>query len=60
MDRLIVTNAVSAGFVIIHFSNLKNRFEVKCFGESESLKVGFRVHDQFIIEDFLNSKFCFK
>jgi|GEM_PF-2210412 hypothetical protein len=52
----IVTNAVSAGFFVIYYSDSTDRFEVKCFGESESLKIGFRTQDQSIIENFLNKK----
>lgn len=50
----ILTNVVSAGFVIIDYNYENEFFFVKCFGASSSLGVTSRVIDDEIIERHIN------
>lgn len=51
----VLQKAKSAGFLMIKFDSLKNRFVAKCFGESTSLNIMANViEDKKIIENFLN------
>jgi hypothetical protein len=51
----VFQNAKSAGFLSIRYDGSKNRFVVKCFGESESLKLMSNLkEDEKILEKFFN------
>lgn len=53
-----ISNGVSAGFAIIDYDATEDRFIVKCYGGSESLKVYSRVGDCSIIQNYLNTLLC--
>jgi hypothetical protein len=46
----------SAGFVIVNYDKEKNKFFVKCYGESSTLNIGSKKNDNLLIENFLNKK----
>jgi hypothetical protein len=50
----IITNVVSAGYVIIDFDISKQFFLVKVYGASSSLGISSRLKDDEIIEKHLN------
>ncbi len=50
----IITNVVSAGYVIIDFDISKQFFLVKVYGASSSLRISSRLMDDEIIEKHLN------
>lgn len=54
----MVTSAVSAGYAIISYDVSVDKFSVKCYGGSESLKISSNRRDCLIIEGYLNSSFC--
>jgi hypothetical protein len=51
---VLITNVVSAGFVIIDYDYLNDFYFVKCYGGSSSLRISCRVIDDEIIEKHLN------
>jgi hypothetical protein len=53
----VVSNAISAGFLIVNFDTNYNKFLVKCYGESSSLKIKKSNEDETLIENFLNNQF---
>lgn len=53
----VMQNGLSAGFLIINYDLQVNKFIVKCFGESTSLKIKNCHDDQYIIENYLNHQF---
>ena len=52
----IITNVVSAGYVIIDFDFSKQFFFVKVYGASSSLRISSRLIDDEIIEKHLNGR----
>jgi len=57
MHADVMPNAISAGFLTMKFDVNTSKFMVKCFGESESLKIKMAEDDKELIENYLNSKF---
>ena len=53
----IMSDAISAGFLIVKFDIDYKKFIVKCFGESSSLNIKKGDEDELIIENYLNNKF---
>lgn len=51
----ISLEVVSAGFAIISYDLVTDRFIVKCFGRSESLQLSSNEFDYKIIQDYLNN-----
>lgn len=51
----MMTSVVSAGYAIITYDLLADKFSVKCYGGSESLKVSIDEKDCLIIQDYLNN-----
>jgi len=48
----------SAGFLIVSYDRLLNKFKAKCFGESSSLNIKANpLEDEQIIEIYLNEQF---
>lgn len=58
MHSEVVNRAISAGFAIIHYDFTLDKFIVKCFGSSDSLKINIRKQDCNIIQDYLNNLLC--
>lgn len=54
----VVNTGISAGYVIIYYEFVSDKFIVKCFGSSGSLKLSIRVEDCNIIQDYLNNLLC--
>jgi hypothetical protein len=52
----VMSDVVSAGFLLIKFDSNEKKFIVKCFGESSSLKAKPANDDKDIIENYLNTK----
>jgi hypothetical protein len=50
----MATNAFSAGYAIISYDLVKDTFGVKCYGESESLKINTNRNNCLIIQNYLN------
>jgi hypothetical protein len=53
----VMADAISAGFLVVKFDVNYKKFIVKCFGESSSLNLKNGDEDEYLIENFLNSKF---
>ena len=53
----VMQKGQSAGFLIVWYDVQVNKFIVKCFGESTSLKTKICSDDQNIIEHYLNNNF---
>ena len=53
----VVLKALSAGFLILRFDLERNKFSVKCYGESTSLNIKNAKEDEILIADFLNNQF---
>ena len=53
----VMSDAISAGFLIVKLDKSTPRFKVKCFGESSSLNIKPAEEDEYLIENFLNNKF---
>lgn len=53
----VVSKAISAGFLIIHYDSIYKKFTVKCYGESSSLKIEKSEEDESLIENYLNNEF---
>lgn len=51
----VVIKPVSAGYAIISYDAVTDRFSVKCYGGSESLQINSNRKDCFIIANYLNS-----
>jgi hypothetical protein len=54
----ILRTCFSAGFLTVIFDVVKNKFMVKCFGESTSLKLKSETKDVLLIENYLNNSFA--
>jgi hypothetical protein len=54
----ILNSAISAGYAIISYDLLTDKFSVKCYGGGESLKVSVNVKDCVLIQDYLNRLAC--
>ena len=54
----VVIKSVSAGYAIISYDEATDKFSVKCYGGSESLKISSNRKDCVIIENYLNSTLC--
>lgn len=54
----MITNALSAGYAIVDYDVLTDRFRVKCYGGSESLKINTDIKDCLIIQNYLNKLLC--
>lgn len=50
----VATNAFSAGYAIISYDLIKDTFDVKCYGGSESLKINTNRNDSLIIQNYIN------
>jgi hypothetical protein len=50
----MITNVASAGYAIINYDLITDKFSVKCYGGSESLNVATNRKDYLIIEQYLN------
>ncbi len=53
----VMSDAISAGFLIVKFDINYKKFIVKCFGESSSLNIKIADEDENLIENYLNNKF---
>ncbi|WP_396185611.1 hypothetical protein [Flavobacterium sp.] len=53
----VMSDAISAGFLIVKFDVNIPRYIVKCFGESTSLNIKIADEDEYLIENYLNNKF---
>jgi hypothetical protein len=53
----VMKDAISAGFLIVKFDSNHSKYIVNCFGESTSLNIKKADEDEFLIENFLNTKF---
>ena len=53
----VLSKAISAGFLIVKFDPNYNKFLVKCYGESSSLKIKTSNEDESLIENYLNNQF---
>ncbi len=53
----ILTKGLSAGFLILKYDLIYNKFIVTCYGESSSLKIKKGENDESLIEDFLNNQY---
>jgi hypothetical protein len=53
----VMSDAISAGFLIVKFDVNIPKFIVKCFGESSSLNIKIDDADEYLIENYLNNKF---
>lgn len=53
----VMSDAISAGFLIVKFDINPQKFVVKCFGESSSLNIKIDDGDKCLIENYLNNKF---
>lgn len=53
----VMSDAISAGFLIVKFDRNYKKFIVKCFGESSSLNIKIADEDENLIENYLNNKF---
>lgn len=51
----VAKNSISAGFAIISYDLVNNKFIVKCYGYSSSLKIGVNETDFKIIQEYLNN-----
>lgn len=47
----------SAGFLILRYDKIKNKFLAKCYGESSSLNIKNTSEDAGLIENYLNNQF---
>jgi hypothetical protein len=50
----MITDVASAGYAIINYDLITDKFNVKCYGGSESLNVGTNRKDYLVIEVYLN------
>lgn len=57
IHNTVAQKAISAGFLIVEYDKILNKFLAICFGESSSLNVKCEVGDQVIIENYLNKQF---
>lgn len=53
----ILKTCTSAGFLIVMFDIVNNKFMAKCFGESTSLNLKSETKDILVIENYLNDSF---
>jgi hypothetical protein len=53
----VMSDAISAGFLIVKFDINPQKFVVKCFGESSSLNIKIADEDETLIENYLNNQF---
>ncbi len=53
----VMSDAITAGFLILKFDMNHKKFIVKCFGESSSLNIKKGDEDENIIENYLNNNF---
>ena len=53
-----INKGVSAGFAIIDYDVIIDRFKVKCYGSSDSLQLSSRAGDCIIIQNYLNDLLC--
>lgn len=53
----VVKTCSSAGFLIVTFDIVNNKFIAKCYGESTSLKLKSEDKDTLVIENYLNESF---
>jgi hypothetical protein len=53
----VMSDAISAGFLIVKFDVNYRKFIVKCFGESTSLNIKISDGDENLIENYLNNNF---
>ncbi|RTZ00424.1 hypothetical protein EKM02_08245 [Flavobacterium sp. RSP49] len=54
----VMSDVISAGFLIVKFEMNPQKFAVKCFGESSSLNKKKGDEDETLIENYLNNQFC--
>jgi hypothetical protein len=53
----VLQTGVSAGFLIVKYDNVCNKFSANCFGYSSSLKLESVAGDKSVIEKYLNNDF---
>ena len=53
----VMSDAISAGFLVVKFDVNYKKFIVKCFGESSSLNIKKADEDESLIENYLNNNF---
>lgn len=57
IHNTVAQKANSAGFLIVKYDKILNKFIAKCYGESSSLNIKSANGDQLIIENYLNNQF---
>ena len=57
IHNTVTQKANSAGFLIVEYDKILNKFLAICYGESSSLDVKSANGDQLIIENYLNNQF---
>ena len=57
IHNTVVSNANSAGFLIVEYDNILNKFKAMCYGESSSLNIKSELGDKILIENYLNNHF---
>jgi isocitrate dehydrogenase len=53
----ILKTCISAGFLIVKYDVVNDKFIAKCFGESDSLNLKSETKDILVIENYLNDSF---
>lgn len=57
IHNTVMQKANSAGFLIVQYDKVSDKFLVVCYGNSSSLNLKSEDGDKFILENYLNNNF---